>query len=83
MYPYAIGFDIGIASVGWAVVALDGEDRPFGIINMGSRVLTPPSSPKRAILWRHPGVRLEVRAAACAGTSTAWNASAAFWQRKR
>ena len=38
MYPYAIGFDIGITSVGWAVVALDGEDKPFGIINMGSRI---------------------------------------------
>ena len=46
MYPYAIGFDIGIASVGWAVVALDGEDRPFGIINMGSRVFDAAEQPK-------------------------------------
>lgn len=46
MYPYAIGFDIGIASVGWAVVALNGEDRPFGIINMGSRVFDAAEQPK-------------------------------------
>lgn len=46
MYPYAIGFDIGIASVGWAVVTLDGEDRPFGIINMGSRVFDAAEQPK-------------------------------------
>lgn len=48
MYPYAICFDIGIASVGWAVVALDGEDRPFGIINinMGSRVFDAAEQPK-------------------------------------
>ena len=46
MYPYAIGFDIGITSVGWAVVALDGEDRPFGIINMGSRIFDAAEQPK-------------------------------------
>lgn len=46
MYPYAIGFDIGITSVGWAVVALDGEDKPFGIINMGSRIFDAAEQPK-------------------------------------
>lgn len=46
MYPYAIGFDIGITSVGWAVVALDGEDNPFGIINMGSRIFDAAEQPK-------------------------------------
>lgn len=45
MYPYAIGFDIGITSVGWAVVALDGEDKPFGIINMGSRIFDAAEQP--------------------------------------
>lgn len=35
---YAIGLDIGIASVGWAVVALDYEENPWGIIKMGSRI---------------------------------------------
>ncbi len=35
---YAIGLDIGIASVGWAIVALDSHERPCGIIGMGARV---------------------------------------------
>lgn len=38
MYPYAIGFDIGITSVGWATVALDEAERPCGIIGMGARI---------------------------------------------
>lgn len=46
MIPYAIGFDIGITSVGWAVVALDSEDKPYGIINMGSRVFDAAEQPK-------------------------------------
>lgn len=78
MYPYAIGFDIGITSVGWAVVALDGEDKPFGIINMGSRILTPLNSPKQALLLRHRGERPEAHAAGCAVTGIAWNVSGTF-----
>ena len=35
---YAIGLDIGIASVGYAVVALDYEENPWGIIRLGSRI---------------------------------------------
>lgn len=46
MIPYAIGFDIGITSVGWTVVALDSEDKPYGIINMGSRVFDAAEQPK-------------------------------------
>ena len=46
MIPYAIGFDIGITSVGWAVVALDSEDKPYGIINMGSRIFDAAEQPK-------------------------------------
>ncbi len=38
MKRYAIGLDIGIASVGWATVGLDANDRPCGIIDMGSRI---------------------------------------------
>lgn len=26
MHPYGIGLDIGVTSVGWAVLALDGEE---------------------------------------------------------
>ncbi len=43
---YAIGLDIGIASVGWAVVALDQEENPWGIINMGSRIFDKAEQPK-------------------------------------
>ncbi len=35
---YAIGLDIGIASVGYAVLALDHEENPWGIIRLGSRI---------------------------------------------
>ena len=46
MLPYAIGLDVGITSVGWAAVALDGEDRPCGIIGMGSRIFDAAEQPK-------------------------------------
>ena len=35
---YGIGLDIGITSVGYAVVALDMDENPWGIIRMGSRI---------------------------------------------
>lgn len=35
---YGIGLDIGIASVGWAIVQLDSEGNPFRIVKMGSRI---------------------------------------------
>lgn len=46
MLPYAIGLDIGITSVGWAALALDGDERPCGIIGMGSRIFTAAEQPK-------------------------------------
>lgn len=46
MIPYAIGLDIGITSVGWATVALDEDDCPFGIIGMGSRIFDAAEQPK-------------------------------------
>ena len=46
MVSYGIGLDIGIASVGWATVALDSEDRPLGIIGMGSRIFDAAEQPK-------------------------------------
>ncbi len=46
MIPYAIGFDIGVTSVGWAIVALDDSDAPYGIINMGSRIFDAAEQPK-------------------------------------
>lgn len=46
MLPYGIGLDIGITSVGWATVALDRDDLPFGIIGMGSRIFDAAENPK-------------------------------------
>lgn len=46
MGPYAIGLDIGITSVGWATVALDGAERPCGILNMGVRMFDAAEHPK-------------------------------------
>lgn len=43
---YAIGLDIGIASVGYAVVALDYDENPWGIIRMGSRIFDAAENPK-------------------------------------
>lgn len=46
MHPYAIGLDIGVTSVGWAVVALDTDEQPCGIINMGARIFDAAEHPK-------------------------------------
>ncbi len=46
MLPYAIGLDIGIASVGWATVGLDTNERPFCILGMGSRIFDKAEQPK-------------------------------------
>jgi len=46
MLQYAIGLDIGITSVGWATVALDENDKPYGIINLGSRIFDAAEQPK-------------------------------------
>ncbi len=43
---YGIGLDIGIASVGWAVVELNREERPVRIIKMGSRIFDAAEQPK-------------------------------------
>ena len=61
MIPYAIGFDIGITSVGWTVVALGSEDKPYGIINMGSRVFDAAEQPKTGASLAAP--RREARSA--------------------
>lgn len=46
IYDYGIGLDIGIASIGWAVVALDKNAEPFGLIRLGSRVFDKAEQPK-------------------------------------
>ena len=43
---YGIGLDIGIASVGYAVVKLNKEDEPCGILRMGVRIFDAAENPK-------------------------------------
>lgn len=40
-YDYILGLDIGISSVGWAMLALNEENKPYRIINAGSRIFSP------------------------------------------
>ena len=44
-HPYGIGLDIGIASVGWAVVALNENAEPYGLIHCGSRIFDAAEQP--------------------------------------
>lgn len=61
MGKYAIGLDIGITSVGWAAVALDGAENPCGILNMGSRIFDAAEQPKTGASLAAP--RREARSA--------------------
>lgn len=61
MSKYGIGLDIGIASVGWAVVMLDDQEQPCGIIKMGSRVFSAAEHPKTGASLAAP--RREARSA--------------------
>ena len=45
-HPYGIGLDIGIASVGWAVVAMNENAEPYGLIRCGSRIFDKAEQPK-------------------------------------
>lgn len=65
-YSYGIGLDIGIASVGWAVVALDESAEPYGLIRLGSRVFDKAEQPKTGESLAAPrraarGMRRQVR----------------------
>ena len=46
MEKYAIGLDIGVASVGWAAVALDEREEPCAILDMGVRIFTAAENPQ-------------------------------------
>ena len=61
MLSYGIGLDIGISSVGWATVALDSGDNPYGIIRMGSRIFNAAEQPKTGASLAAP--RREARSA--------------------
>ena len=46
MYAYGIGLDIGITSVGWAILGLDKDEHPCGIVDFGSRIFDAAEHPK-------------------------------------
>ena len=43
---YILGLDIGIASVGWAIVEIDEEENPIRLIDLGVRVFERAEVPK-------------------------------------
>lgn len=45
-WDYGIGLDIGVTSVGWAVVALDENAKPYGLLHLGSRIFKRAEQPK-------------------------------------
>ena len=45
-HGYGIGLDIGIASVGWAVLALNENAEPYGIIDCNARTFEKAEQPK-------------------------------------
>ena len=55
---YGIGLDIGVASVGWAVVGLNGTGEPVGLHRLGVRIfddLGQPDGPGRPGPYRGKG----------------------------
>lgn len=56
-----MGLDIGIASVGWAVLSLDADKKPFRIIDLGSRIFSAAEQPKTGASLAAP--RREARGA--------------------
>jgi len=61
MSAYGIGVDIGITSVGWAAVALDTQEKPCGILDMGARIFDAAEQPKTGASLAAP--RREARSA--------------------
>ena len=43
---YILGLDLGIASVGWAVVEIDKKENPLRLIDVGVRTLERAEEPK-------------------------------------
>lgn len=52
---YILGLDIGIASVGWAMVEIDEEENPIRLIDLGVRVFERAEARKQATLSQRQG----------------------------
>lgn len=70
-HPYGIGLDIGIASVGWAVVALNETRSPMAWSDAAHAYLIRPNSPKQATALLPRAVRPAAPAAGCAAAACA------------
>ena len=46
---YGIGLEIGITSIGFATMEIDETDRPFRIVNLGTRIFDKPENPQKKI----------------------------------
>ena len=75
-FHYALGLDIGIGSVGWAVLRNQPNGEPDRIQDLGVRIFDKAEQPKTgASLAAPPGGTQEAPGAACAAIGTVWNAS--------
>ena len=43
---YRLGLDLGVSSIGWAVIETDKDNNPIKIVNANSRIFSPPYEPK-------------------------------------
>ena len=50
--PYLLALDVGTNSLGWAVLALDGNDQPCGILDSGVRIFSDGRAAKTGVSLR-------------------------------
>lgn len=74
-FHYALGLDIGIGSVGWAVLRNQPNGEPDRIQDLGVRIFDKAEQPKTGASLAAPRRTQEAPGAACAAIGTVWNAS--------
>ena len=74
-FHYALGLDIGIGSVGWAVLRNQPNGEPDRIQDLGVRIFDKAEQPKTGASLAAPSGTQEAPGAACAAIGTVWNAS--------
>ncbi|MFQ6975942.1 MAG: hypothetical protein ACLRSD_02155 [Oscillibacter sp.] len=74
-FHYALGLDIGIGSVGWAVLRNQPNGEPDRIQDLGVRIFDKAEQPKTGASLAPPADGQEAPGAVCAAIGTAWNAS--------
>lgn len=74
-FHYALGLDIGIGSVGWAVLRNQPNGEPDRIQDLGVRIFDKAEQPKTGASLAAPRRDARSAGAACAAIGTVWNAS--------